>query len=144
MSTEIEKTSYVSFSARILEPDPEAWTLLGSVRASDMNTFLQRMQRLCQRKIDRAKIFANAGILLIGAATGGAFGLIPFLSTSPSPSHESRVIYIGIICTAAVLALVCALARYAIHEERSDSISDIADDFKSWLDAYEEQQEGEQ
>lgn len=143
MSTEKGTTSYASLSARILEPDPEAWTLLGSVRASDMDTFLKRMQRLCQRKIDRAKIFASAGILLFGAAMGGAFGLIPFLSTSPAPSHESRVIYIGIICVAAIFAFVCALARYAIHEERSDSISDIADDFKNWLGAYEKQQEGE-
>src|SRR5712692_7080107 len=106
-------------TARVLEPRPEALHEAGRLRIRELKSISNRLGRMGKRQYDRA--FSAAALLLLGGVVGGGFGLVPFLSTNPSPSHPARVYYFGLLSFAFILGVACTLARFAIKSEREDS-----------------------
>jgi len=81
--------------------------------------------------------FRGAAILLLGGVLGGAFGLIPFLSTDPSPSRASKVVYFGLLGVGVLLSAICGAAGLAIKSERDESVSSIKEAVDDLLKPYE-------
>ena len=64
---------------------------------------------------------------------GGLLGLIPFLSTSPGPKSDARLVYFGSLGTTALVLVVCTAAALTTHTERADSVKAIKADFDTHI-----------
>jgi hypothetical protein len=73
---------------------------------------------------------------MFGAVLGGGFGLVPFLSADPGPSHSQRLAYFGLLGVAALSGIGFGLAGLAIKGERDDSVAAIKEDLDDLLDPY--------
>jgi hypothetical protein len=117
-----------------LDPHPEEVAVLTGMRKSRLQSFSDRLGRVGQ--FPWPTMWAGLGTLLLGGAVGGAFGLIPFLSTDPRPSSFDQLVYIGLVGGTAVLAIVCFLAAATTRAERVESVRAIKEDFDKMLSAW--------
>jgi hypothetical protein len=112
-----------------------ATVTVADVRHSDLVTFSDRLSRVGQ--FAWASVWVTVATLAGGAFLGGAIGLIPFLSTSPPPSHHARFLYVAALIVVALLTAVMGLAALTTHRARAESIADIKTDFDKMLASFE-------
>jgi hypothetical protein len=131
-----EASSYQAQAAPpTLAPSPEAIAEVVGLRHADVQSIATRLGRLDAREYDR--MFGGACTLFLGGLIGGAISMAPFLSTTPRPSSGSQLAYIVALAAAAVLALICGVARLAIRSQRTESVQTIQTDLKKMLEAYD-------
>ena len=125
--------------APILRAHPDALALVGDTKLSELKAISRRLGRMSKWKWDR--FFVGAMLLFLGGAIGAGVGLVPFLSSTPPPSHVARREYIALVIIAGVIGIVCGVACLAAKSERDDATEAIKEDLDELLAAYERQDE---
>jgi hypothetical protein len=83
--------------------------------------------------------FAPLGLLLLGAAAGGAVAGIPLFGSSDAKLKSwVEPVYWSAIGVCVFVGLLCLLAHRAVGEQRADSIAAIREDCDELLKRYEE------
>jgi hypothetical protein len=120
-----------------LHPDAGDIAELHGIRWRELDSICTRLGRMSRRGWD--KLFRGLFVLLIGGAGGAAFGLIPFLSTTPPPSTEDKRLYVAALGITLFVGLAMGAASLAIKSERDDSVEGIREDLNMLLAPYREQ-----
>src|SRR5436190_13859181 len=114
-----ERPAYSELPPQLRRSDA-ATAVVENVRHSEMSSLCDRLGSVGNFAWSSAWVMAAT--LLGGAVLGAAFGLIPFFSATPKPSHWDRLLYLGAIGIGALLTLVCVAGALTTHKERGDSI----------------------
>jgi hypothetical protein len=111
-------------------PDPEA-VATAEMTHADLTEVSTRLGRVT--KISWAAVFASFGVLVLGAAFGGIYGLIAFLDSTPNPSVQERALYFGALGVGLLIGGGSIVGSFFMRKERSESVRDIKADLDKKL-----------
>jgi hypothetical protein len=98
---------------------------------ADLTEVSTRLGRVT--KISWATVFASFGVLVLGAALGGLYGLISFLDATPNPSAQERALYFGALAVGLLVGAGSVVGAYFMRKERSESVHGIKTDLDKKL-----------
>jgi hypothetical protein len=113
-----------------MAPVPEA-VATAEMTHSDLKEVSARLGRVT--KLSWASVFASLGVLALGAALGGVYGLISVLDASPHPDAQERVIYFGALGVGLIVGLGSVAGAFFMRKERAETVDGIKTDLDKKL-----------